>query len=465
MYYYPHQCFGVNRNLLEGNLVRLLLLLFMVMPSESSAALSWRQARKGGKMVMRNALPKLNDKHRTYLKRWLKLPLYGGVMVMLAFSPHAEEGNMVRLTNEVVAAAEMSRAPAEDEDEVSKQVQVASWSITLTTKGEIAHMHVRTIEEEEAIRIAGYSQPTDRGRQYLDEEPVLHYRADKNYVISGRPYNGFTFPLRVSWLAVERRRVLSNIHTVLRTVAASEKELVTLGNSMYRHFSQLDVATSSGYRFHNLAQQKEVKFAGKRFFDHLAVGEAIERRHAMLRTRRIDYKQRQHGVQLDQEVLNRADAAYHAALALLPSPSSEPTDLPLNLDIDAQEDADFVALVKSLAHLKLARLRLATEILSFYEPFEMLFFYSAGGVEEHLKLYSYADDSQYRGVALRYVSRTTSRRQRDFFTLGEIDFDHDLNIKKMWLSLKPRGGWSSNFAKLTFTPCTEGACPEPDFGD
>ena len=441
----------------------------MVMPLESSTAMSWRQTREVGKMAVHNGLSQLSSKHRTYLKHWRKLTLYGSVMVMLAFSPHAEEGNRVRSPNEAVVVAETSSAPvvpsqhdiAPAEGEWAEQV--ASWSITLTMKGKVAHMHVRTIEEEEAIKVAGYFQPTDRGRRYLDEEPVRHYRTDKSYVMHDRLYNGFTLYLRLSWLAAERRRVLSEIYTALQAVAVSEKGLVALGNSMYRDFSKLDVATSRAYRFDNLAQQTEIKFAGRRFYDYRAVEEAIERRHAMLRTARITYKQRQHGVQLDQEVLNQADAAYRAALALLPSPASEPTDLPLNFSATAREDADFVALAKSLAHLKLARLRLASAILSFYQPLEIPFFYSAGGVQEKLKLYVYADDSQYKDVALRYQSRTTSTKQRNFFTLGEIDFDHDLNIKKMWLSLKPRGGWAG-LAKLTFTPCTEGTCPEPDFG-
>ena len=453
-------------------MVRLLvLLMFVVLPFESSSALSWRQASEVGKTAVRNSMHKLNRSQRTYLKRWLKPALYGSVMAMLVLSVHAEDGSGIGLTNENAVEGKANGEQAvliinHDTPAAvfTEQIHIASWSINLTTKGKVAHMHVQAIEEEDAIRIAGYLQPTARGQRYIDEEPVHHYLADKNYVIQGRPYNGFTLPLRLSWLAAERNRVLDEVYAALLKIAASEKALIKLGGSMYRDFSRLDIATSRDYGFHNLAQQMEVKFAGRRFIDYRAVGEAIERRHIILRTRRRAYKQPQRGVQLDQEVLNQADAAYRGALALLPSPSSEPVDLALNFSPAAQEDADFVVLVKSLGHLRLARLRLATEVLSFYEPFEIPFFYSAGGVQEHLKLYIYADDSQRGGIALRYLSRTTSARQRDLFTLGEVDFDHDLNIKKMWLSLKPRGGLAG-LAKLTFTPCTAGTCPEPDFGD
>ena len=445
--------------LLEEKVVRLLLLsMFVVLPFESSSSPSWRQVSGFSKRAVRNGLHKLSRAHRTYLKRWLKPAVYGSVMAILAlstYSSHAEEGNNIAALNPNYTTPEAM---------LNEEIHTASWSITLTTKGEIAHMHVQTIEEEEAIRVAGYFKPTPRGQGYLEEEPILHYRVDKSYVLHNRAYNGITLPLRVSWLAKERSRVLGEIYATLLKVAANEKALVKLGNSMYRDFSLLDVATSREFGFRNLAQQTEVKFAGRRFIDYHAVREAIERRHVMLRSGKIAHKQRQRGVQLDQEVLNQAETAYLDALALLPPPSSEPVDLRLNLSLTAREDKDFVALVKSLAHLKLVRLRFATAILSFYEPFEIPFFYSAGGIYEHLKLYVYADDSQRGDVVLRYLSRTTSRRQRNLFTLGEVDFDHDLNIKKMWLSLKPRGGLAS-LAKLTFTPCTEGTCPEPDFGD
>ncbi len=238
-------------------------------------------------------------------------------------------------------------------------------------------------------------------------------------------------------------------------VAASERALVELGDSMYRGFSRLHIAANDSYRFENLAEQTEIKFAGRRFFNRREVAGAIERRRSMLLTGRIAYKEHLHGVQLDQEVFNKAEAAYRTVLARQPSSASVPTEPALNFDIHADGDGDFRALTEGLAHLKLARLLLAEEILSLYKPFRIPFFYSAG-VEEHLTLTVFADDGKHRGIAFRYEMLTTSVKHRREFLFGQVDFDHNLNIKKMWVSLKPRGGLAG-FAKLTSTPC-----PAPD---
>ena len=450
-------------------MVRYLLPLFIVLSLDSAVALSWRDASKVSKMAgLCNRLHRLSNTRHAAFNLGVKTAVYGSALLTLALSSYAKEGDRFVQPAETVTAAEVSAEPAvligvegSEEELLAEQVRTASWSIAVTAKGKLAHMHVQTIEDEDLIRIAGYIEPTAKGEKYFDLEPVLHYIADKSYAIQGQPYNGVTLPLRLSWLAAERSRKLNRINEVLQTVAIHERALLELADSMYRGFATLHVATRDDYRFENLAAQTEIKFAGRRFFDRQAVLGVIARRHSMLQMRKIVYQQRRPAASLDAQLLQQAMDTYHAVLDLLPSPASALTAFNLNFDTQAKDDADFVVLVESLARFKLARLLLAQEILTLYEPFEMAFFYTAG-MEEHLKLVVFADDDKHRGASFRYEVLTTANKHRRLFTLGQVDFNQNLEIKKMWISLKPHGGLAS-FAKMTFVPCAEGTCPEPDF--
>lgn len=447
-------------------MVKFLLLLVVLLHLGSVPAQPLRNASKGSQIaVLRNGLHKLINQQHHNIGRWVKAAVYGGAMLTLTSISPVEgiEQHIspieTTMNNE---QAVIIQHKVVDEEVSIEQAHTSSWAISLTAKGKVAHMHLQAIEAEDAVRIAGYLAATPKGKKYLKSESVFHYLADNGYATHNKMYDGFTLPLRLSWLAAERRRVLRKIHTTLQTIAASEQELVALGNEMYRGFSKLSVASHNNYRFENLVEQIEIKFAGRRFIERSAMKKFIELRHMLIQTNRIIYKQRQQGAELDQETLNQADAAYHAALDLRQAEWMPPA-LRLNFDHRTANDAEFKALVESLARLKLARLLLAQEILSFYEPFQLSFLFSAGGVEERLKLTLYADDNRYRDVVFRYESYSTSIKHKREFMLGQVDFDHHLNIKKMWISLKPRGGWVSRLAKLTITPCVAGECPEPDF--
>ena len=446
-----------------GKVVRFLLLSFVALHLDTATALSLRGVVKS--KLTRDALHRLMGKQQRRLDRWAKAAICGGALLTLSCMPSIK--GAVELTSPTALVAEASTEQAiptqltETEADLSpEQTRTISWSMVVTTRGEIAHMHVRTIEEEDVIRITAYAEPTAKGEKYFDRESVSDYLADKSYAIHGGLYNGYTMPLRLKWVASKRRRTLKQVNEILATIVASEQALVELGNSMYRDFSRLHVAANDDYGFDNLAEQIEVKFAGQRFSDYHEAKETIELRHSILQRSKIVYKQRQQGVHLDQEVLNAADAAYRVVLSL--PRSSDVETLKLNFGPRAAEDVDFKTLVENLAHLKLARLLLASDILTFYKPFTMPFSYSAG-VRERLNLTVYTDDSKRGDVALRYETRTTSIKHKKWFTLGNVDFDHHLNIKKMWMSLKPRGGLAGRFARVTFTPCVAGECPEPDF--
>ena len=449
--------------------VRFLLLLVVTLHLDSVTAFSLHGAGKNG--MVRNGLRRLSGKQLPNLDRWAKAALCGSALLALVSTSPAAAIDALGHTDVAAVEAEASseqvaiiQREVTDENVSEEQTHTESWSIAVTTKGKIAHMHMQTMEEEDSIRIAAYLEPTPKGKKYLAAKPLAFYHADQNYAIHDRSYNGFTLPFRLNWLAAEHSRTISEIHELLGMVAASERALVELGDSMYQNFSRLRVAENASYKFENLAEQTEIKFAGKRFFNRREVAGAIERRRGMLLNGRITYKERRQGVQLDQEVLNKSEAAYRTALARQPSSASVLTEPTLNFGVHAAGDGDFRALTEGLAHLKLARLLLAEEIMSLYKPFRLPYFFSAG-MEENLMLTVFADDEKHRGIAFRYELHTTSIKHKRKFLFGQVDFDHNLNIKKMWVSLKPRGGLAG-FAKLTSKPCHAGSeppCPAPDF--
>lgn len=371
-----------------------------------------------------------------------KLPMAllvsGALMLAAPTVAHEQE----RLLTEVVQPLAVTEAA---------KTRSFSWVIKATLRGTVGHMRVQVTERQEEVRISGHIEPTARGIKYLGAQPVRSYRTDETYTTDNNEYNGITLPLRISWLAAERRREIASISTLVEMLAENEAVLLRLGESMYRDFSELHIADVDDYRFDNLAEQIEIKFAGKKFFDRNKVRREINKRQKELWTKEITYKQRQHDVQLDQDVLTRAAAAYQAVLAARQSSSAlAPKELRLNFDTRAANDNDFRLLAHSLARFKQARLLLARELLRLYEPFTLTFFYAIG-TEEHLKVTVFADDRKRSEATFRYEMRTTSVNYTDKFTLGRISFDDELLINHMWLSLKPRGN-VPGFAKLSFIP-------------
>ena len=355
-----------------------------------------------------------------------------------------------------VVAQEQARVHTEtvqalDDTETAAETRTFSWVITATMRGTVANMHVQAIETREEVRIAGQIKPTRKGIKYFGHRPVSEYRTDRSYAIRDGAYDGITLPLRLGWSAVARREEIASISTLVEMLADNEAVLLRMGKNMYQDFAKLHIAASDDYRFDNLAEQIEIKFAGKKFVDRHKVRREINKRQRELITKQITYKRRRRGVQLDQDVLVTADEAYHAVLdARQPSSSLVAAELKLNFAARAASDKDFHTLVHSLARLKQAKLLLAREILRLYEPFTVPFLYSIG-IREQLKVSIFADDRKRKNATFRYEMRTTAKNHPDEFTLGHISFDHNLHIKHMWLSLKPRGD-VPGFAKLTFTP-------------
>lgn len=342
-------------------------------------------------------------------------------------------------------------------------LQTFSWSVDATAKGTIAHMHVQAAEQGRQIMIAGYLTPTDKGKQYLNKQPVRFYHTDETYTTANKEYNGVTLPLRLSWLALERSKQMTNIHEQERRISLREKELLELAEACYRGFSKLHIANHNAYAFSNLDTQVEIKFAGKKFFDRNKIKAEINKKETELRTKKIAHKKHQKQCSPDKSMLEQIDKAYRAVLELQDGTAPAlPTVQELPFDSRARGDTQFTQFAYALVQLKWARLLLAKTLLQLYEPHQLVFFYSIG-VKEHLNITALPDDRKQKDSIFRYEMRTTSTNHKKEFTLGHIIFNRAFQLKGMWLSLKPRGN-VPGFAKLTFKPCTATLqCPAAKF--
>ncbi len=348
-------------------------------------------------------------------------------------------------------------------DTSTATIQTFSWSVNATAKGTIAHMHVRAAEQGQQIMIAGYLAPTDKGQQYLENQPMRFYHADSTYTTSNKEYNGVTLPLRLSWLALERSRQIGKLQKFGQEVSGRETELLELVEACYRGFSKLHIAKRAAYAFSNLDTQVEIKFAGKRFFERDKVTAEINKKENELRTKRISHKKRRGKCLLEQNMLALINTTYHAVLELQQGTAPAlPAMQELPFDASARGDTEFMQLAHALVQLKWTHLLLARVLLQSYEPHQLVFFYSIG-VKEHLNVTTFPDDRKQKDSFFRYEMRTTAEKHKKEFTLGHIMFDRALKLKGMWMSLKPRGD-VPGFAKLTFKPCSAGLqCPAAEF--
>ena len=347
-------------------------------------------------------------------------------------------------------------------DTTTADTQRFSWSVDATAKGTIAHMHVQVIEERKRITVAGYLMPTAKGEEYLDPQPVRFYRVSKTYMTKDNKYNGVTLPLRLKWMTQQRSKDIREIQTWVQMVIAHEKELSQLANNCYHNFSRLHIANDKAYTFNNLDSQVEIKFSGKKFFDLKKVANVIRQKEKELRQKEVSHKKRRCAQLEDDGLFARVAATYKGVIAL-GGEDSGLGKLKLPFDSKAKDDADFMQLAEKFARLKQARLRLARLLLELYEPRKLTFHYAIG-VKQDLRVRVFADDRRHNEGTFRYEMRTTTAKHKKEFALGHVYFDSDLNLKGMWISLKPRGG-VPGFAKLTFKPCllASSSCPQADF--
>ncbi len=150
-------------------MVRFLLLLVVTLHLDSVTAFSLHGAGKNG--MVRNGLRRLSGKQLPNLDRWAKAALYGGALLTLVSTSPAAAVDALGHTDAAAVEAEASSEQVaiikreETEENISeKRTHTESWSIAVTVKGKIAHMHMQTTEEEDSIRIAAYLEPTPKGK-------------------------------------------------------------------------------------------------------------------------------------------------------------------------------------------------------------------------------------------------------------------------------------------------------------
>ncbi len=385
--------------------------------------------------------------------------------LILAFFEKLETQTRVAISALCVAVAACQIETQEAGTAKTTDDDITSWSIRATRKGTIAHMHVKTSRRGEQIEIAGYISPTERGRDLFAEEHAGPYYTDETYAQADNEYNGFTLPLRIKWLAVQRSQQIADLYKQEQEISTQENKLLGKAKSCYPDFHKLHIAKHNDYAFSNLDTQEEIKFAGKRLFEHKKITAAIKKIKEKLRDE-ISYKQLSEECILD-DLHTYITTATSTQLPANGTSTPPPRVEDLHFHARARSDDNFKQLAHTFVQLKWARLQLAEALLQLYQPHVFTFYYAIG-VNKHFKITAFPDDSRKGDSTLRYeMHATTSSEHQDSkdkeeFTLGDITFyrdDRDLKLNDMWISLKPRGGLS-RFAKLTFKPCMPGSqCP------
>ena len=202
---------------------------------------------------------------------------------------------------------------------------------------------------------------------------------------------------------------------------------------------------------------------GKSFLNVIKLRQKLIKKKTNCAPKKISHKKRRGKCLLKQNMLALINTTYHAVLELQQGTApSLPTIQELPFDASARGNTEFMQLAHALVQLKWTHLLLARALLQFYEPHQLVFFYSIG-VKEHLNVTAFPDDRKQKNSIFRYEMRTTSERHKKEFIFGHIVFSRALKLKGMWMSLKPRGD-VPGFAKLTFKPCSATLqCPTAEF--
>ena len=355
----------------------------------------------------------------------------------------------------LLLAAPMQEADntAAQEETQAAEAQKFTVLIDATIKGTIAHVYVELLElENQHTSITSYLVPTATGKKLdVPPEPKFTITVDETYASSDDLYDGVILPLRLRWLATERSKRITALHSFEQEITAQEKKLLRCAEDCYKDFSRIHLAKQNAYAFSNLATQVEIKFAGESFYSLNRVARKILHKEDELRTRKIYYKKRLRHKAPDSSMSEQVDEIYRTALALPHGADLAPLaleDLPVT--DSAKNDKLFMQLTYDLVRLRQARLLLARVLFHLYEPQQLLFLFPAEERKgEKLNVTLFIDDRHHRDSELRYVMRTTSVNHKREFTLGHVKFDRHLRPKGMWLSMKPRQG-VPGFVKLTF---------------
>ncbi|MDE3269024.1 MAG: hypothetical protein OYH77_01935 [Pseudomonadota bacterium] len=352
----------------------------------------------------------------------------------------------------------MSEYEVASEGQQSRQLKYAINLSLGANFGVIGHMYLRTVANNQGIEVHGWIEKNLRNSKSdslgEDAEQVRSYQLDDGFALnsSTNNYNGFTLPLRLQHLMAKRIEQITKIAELSAEISREEQRLFSVAESLYKDFARLAIAKQRSLS--GLAEQRNIEFAGKRFSKNLAaVKEKIAQRYSELAT--IDYETKKLTVApsiyrtntptIVDDLFSRASAfqTQHAGVQeapMLPKFNAR-GDVPTQLRY-------FEDVVRQLVILQQAKLQLASALCAIYEPFQTNYYFSMGGVQEHLRLMlTTVDDGKNSFARYKVKARGQNNKQFDF---GYTDHDRSGMVVSMRLNLKPLGG-AKGLSKLDLT--------------
>ena len=366
----------------------------------------------------------------------------------------------------IVTTAYVSCIKHSEYDVASKDKQPAllKYSINLslgTDFGVIGHMYLESIPNDYGVTVHGWIEKNlENSRNDSlgeDAEQVREYQLGEGYALnnSSDTYNGFTLPLRLRHLAAKRIDKIKEIHQLVRQIESEEQRLLAIGKSLYKDFSRLSLAKDKDYLLSGLDNQKKIAFAGKRFSKSIAdIKREIEKRRNDLAT--VDYNAKKLSAAhnnynttspvLAYDMLGDTAAIYQQLYA---GGQVSPITPSFNAKGDVSTSPDyFEDVLTQIVILRQAKLQLASALCAIYEPSQVNYYFSMGGVQEHLLLtMTQEDDGNDSFVRYQIKAQRPNNKEFDF---GYTDHDDSGKAVGMRLNLKPLGG-AKGFSKLDLT--------------
>ena len=279
------------------------------------------------------------------------------------------------------------------------------------------------------------------------------YRLAKDYRLIGkqRAYNILTMPLRLQYLAQERRDLLDKTDKLLQTIAIQRRSLITIGNMAYRGFPKLSAIKSDKRTLTGVNKRLEVKFAGKSLVTHLSkVRQEIElvardlRKHVSYRAESIRPLGKNTVIPSSQEIFQRAATIYlrkHPEVKRRPLPFTPKFKSKNNRTSD-EHIKTFQQLVSEVSTLRQAELLLVRTVYRLYEPLYLTYNFYLMGIKDRLNLSVTTDDKRRiigkKFSVIRHKIRATSRKHGKF-VFGYIDYDNEGRVIRISNNLGPVG--------------------------
>lgn len=326
---------------------------------------------------------------------------------------------------------------------------IASGALAKKAKksGEIGRLQLSSLPVDDGIEV--------RGMVYTDIDIAFGgqskaHKLTRDYVPYQQPplYNMFTLPLHLRQRVAVYKRTTGAVQSLLQKIEHLEREIITVGKSLYPSFVALNVVNSGDYSFEGLQKQSHVAFAGKQFkADLSAVRREIDKRTAALKKSVVYQQDLVRAAKIrdfaETTLYDRAVAIYRRAH---PNLKRDPQPFTPSFRTKGKRTSKHAPRLRetvlALSTLKQARLLLARTMLRLYEPSYLNYHFSVLGRSEKLAVAVLADDTHRsinnKSSVFRYRLRASSTRH-GHFQLGSCDYDRSNRPLRCRTDLKPVG--------------------------